>query len=285
MFHQTTVALTVEKNPLRELISKNIAHTIGRFGLPLDSSTSAYASSEDPLSHPPSDYHSPPMSPSDMYDDSPVHIDCVIAIEATMDEMRSQYKATHQLLQDVLNRLGPAQAQNVQDPIPMPPTHQSPSPSIPASSTGWKKFSLKPSLPSKFNGDQASGKAFQTSCRTYLCLCPEAFENDDIKIIWAMSYMKAGRAGCWAIQEFEQEAKTGHLCFLDWPDFESEFRKDFMLLDSEATAINILEMTTAYFQGKRMVDDHLNHFCDLIYDSRYTDPKMVVVKFQKGLDR
>jgi len=47
------------------------------------------------------------MSPSDMINDRPVSMDRVIAIEATMDEMRSQHEATHQMLQDVLTRLGP----------------------------------------------------------------------------------------------------------------------------------------------------------------------------------
>ena len=55
-----------------------------------------------------------------------------------------------------------------------------------------------------------------------------------------------------------------------------------MLLDLEATVINILEMT-AYFQGKRTVNDYLDQFCNLIYNSRYTNPKTVVVKFQRGL--
>jgi len=56
-----------------------------------------------------------------------------------------------------------------------------------------------------------------------------------------------------------------------------------MPLDSEAAAINVLE-TTAYFQGKRMVDDYLDQFRDLIYNSRYTDLKTIVVKFCQGLD-
>ena len=90
--------------------------------------------------------------------------------------------------------------------------------------------------------------------------------------------MKTGHSNCWAIREFEQEAKTGHLRFIDWLDFEEEFQKDFMLLDLEATIINVLE-TTAYFQGKWMVDDYLDQFWDLIYDSGYTNPKTVVVKF------
>jgi len=110
------------------------------------------------------------------------------------------------------------------------------------------------------------------------------FEDDLTKIIWAMSYMKTGRANRWATREFEQEVKTGHLHFIDWLDFEEEFRKDFMPLDSESAAINVLE-TTAYFQGKRTVDDYLDQFRDLIYDSGYTDLKTVVVKFHRGLDR
>jgi len=96
--------------------------------------------------------------------------------------------------------------------------------------------------------------------------------------------MKSGRANRWATREFEQEAKTGRLRFLDWLDFEDEFRKDFMPLDAEAAAINVLQ-TTTYFQGKRLVDDYLNQFHDLIYDSGYTNPKTVVVKFRRGLDR
>jgi hypothetical protein len=99
-----------------------------------------------------------------------------------------------------------------------------------------------------------------------------------------MSYMKTGRTGRWATQEFEHEVWDGNLRFIDWLDFEDEFRKDFLPLNSEATAVNILE-TTAYFQGKRTVNDYLDQFQDLIDDSGYTDPKTIVVKFRRGLDR
>ena len=56
---------------------------------------------------------------------------------------------------------------------------------------------------------------------------------------------------------------------MDWLDFEDEFHKDFLPLNSEAMAVNILE-TTAYFQGKRMVDNYLDQFQDLVYDSRHS---------------
>jgi len=73
------------------------------------------------------------------------------------------------------------------------------------------------------------------------------FEEDSTKIVWAMSYMKSGCTNHWATHEFEQEVKAGRLRFLDWDNFEDKFRKDFMPLDAEAAAINVLE-TTTYFQ-------------------------------------
>jgi Retrotransposon gag protein/Zinc knuckle len=219
-------------------------------------------------------------------DDSPFESNRLLALEATVDEMRNQNEATHTLLQDLLRRLGPAQAETAQSPTRQSPGHRPPlTPSAPTSSAGRKKVSLKPALPPDFSGDRAAGKAFLNACRTYIRLCPEAFEDDEsVKILWAMSYMKTGRAARWASRELEAEAREGNLRFLDWPDFEDEFRKDFLPLDAEAAAINTLE-TTAYFQGKRSVDDYLDQFKDLIEDSGYTDPKTIVVKFRRGLDR
>jgi len=93
-----------------------------------------------------------------------------------------------------------------------------------------------------------------------------------------MSYMNSGCAGHWATQEFEIKARDGRLCFLDWPDFKEEFRKDFLPLNTEAAAVNILE-TMDYFQGTQSVDAYLDQFRDLICDSGYSNPKTIVVKF------
>jgi len=48
--------------------------------------------------------------------------------------------------------------------------------------------------------------------------------------------------------KFETEAHNGRLHFLDWLNFEEEFWKNFLPLNSEAAAVNALEMTD-YFQG------------------------------------
>jgi len=85
------------------------------------------------------------------------------------------------------------------------------------------------------------------------------FDDDLVKIIWAMSYMNAGQAGHWAVREFETEVCNRRLRFLDWLDFEEEFRKDFFPLGAEAAAVNALEMTE-YFQGDQTVEAYLDQF-------------------------
>src|SRR5438445_13034147 len=64
-------------------------------------------------------------------------------------------------------------------------------PSIPTSSTGQRQVFLKPSLPLDFDSDWALGKAFLTFYQIYIHLCPEAFDDNLIKIIWTMFYMKS----------------------------------------------------------------------------------------------
>ena len=80
-----------------------------------------------------------------------------------------------------------------------------------------------------------------------------------------------------------EEKNTGDSRFLDWDNFKLEFRKEFCPANSEATAINKLESTT-YYQRTQSVDDYLDKFLDLVAESGHTDPKVLVVKFRRGLD-
>ncbi len=98
-----------------------------------------------------------------------------------------------------------------------------------------------------------------------------------------MSYMKTGRAAKWVdtILCWEQ-CNPGQIMFADWPEFLNVFRLQFFPVDEAATAINILE-SKAYYQNARNVDDYLNKFRTLIMDSGYSDPKIVVIKFRRGL--
>ena len=141
-----------------------------------------------------------------------------------------------------------------------------------------------PALPSEYDGDRLKGQAFLISCQTYMCLCPDSFPEEQTKITWTLSYMKSGWAAKWAERIFYWEEKNpGYSKFLDWDEFQNGFRKDFCPAHSNVAAINKLESTT-YYQKSQSINDYLDEFVELVAEVGYTDPKIVVVKFWKGLD-
>jgi len=144
----------------------------------------------------------------------------------------------------------------------------------------------KPANPPEFNGERSEGLAFLNSCQTYIRLCSNEFPDEQTKIMWAMSYMKTGRAQKWTARIFRWESleENKHQTrFLDWTDFQNEFRKEFIPAHADAIAINRLE-SSAYYQKNRPLDDYIDEFQDLIIDAGYTDPKTIVVKFRRGLN-
>ena len=177
----------------------------------------------------------------------PSDSDCILYLEQTIDDLKSQGDVTKQLLQDILGQLGPTAPIG---PAPMQKLASSnqqietPVVTTTTPSARWKKNHVKPSTPADFDGDQAKGKAFLTSCHTYIWLCADSFKDNDTKIIWAMSFMKTGRASRWAQRELEHEAAKGSLWFTDWLDFEDEFHQDFTPLNAKATAVNIHQENT-----------------------------------------
>ena len=88
----------------------------------------------------------------------------------------------------------------------------------------------------------------------------------------------------WAAQVFKwEEENSGYYKFLDWDEFRMEFRKYFCPAHSNSMAINKLE-STSYFQKTRSVDNYVDEFIDLIMEAGYANPKVIVVKFRRGLD-
>ena len=205
------------------------------------------------------------------------------AIEQALSETEARYIETQRQIEQLAN--GFHQLQQILLQQQKPPS--SPTPKTPTSESVLQTPKIRappPALPNKFDGDRSKGPAFIRSCQTYMLLCPESFSDDQTKIIWALSYMKSGRAAKWAARIFKwEEENAGYTKFLDWDNFKSEFRKEFCPANSDAAAINKLE-STAYYQRTRSVDDYLDEFLDLIAESGYTDPKTLVVKFRRGLD-
>jgi hypothetical protein len=130
----------------------------------------------------------------------------------------------------------------------------------------------RPAVPPQFDGDRTKGTAILNSCQTYIRLCPKEFADEQTKIVWAMSYMKARRAAKWSARVFHWEQQPDNsesTWFLDWTDFLEEFRKEFTPAYADALTINRLE-SSAYYQKSRSLDDYLDEFQDLITESSYT---------------
>ena len=200
--------------------------------------------------------------------------DRIASLEQTIAGMQERQVELYQKLEQFLK----ASAQCSDPPIPTTPTLPSLVPP--------RSHKARPSVPTDFDGDHSKGIAFLNSCQTYIRLCPEDFADEQTKIIWAMSYMKSGRAQKWTAHIFrweQQPENSGANKFFDWEDFCNEFRKEFTPAHSDALAINRLE-SAAYYQKNRPLDDYIDEFQDLVTESGYSDPKTIVVKFRRGLN-
>ena len=133
-----------------------------------------------------------------------------------------------------------------------------------------------------FNGECHNGRAFLSSCSLYIRLALEQFHDEQERILWALMFFKGGRAAKWSENIFRQEADTGVFPIQTWGDFEQQFRLHFFPANAEVDVINTLK-GTSYHQGNQTVDDYLDSFQALVSDMGYTDPRTLVVKFQRGL--
>jgi len=200
----------------------------------------------------------------------------ISALEQALSDLQARDESTQQKLDILLTHILPS-TRPVLSPKLEPPA-------LPSTSPAPASRGLRPALPSEFDGDRSKGMEFLYSCRTYIRLRPDSFPDDQTKIVWALSYMKAGRAAKWAARVFRwEEENPRSYKFVDWEDFSKEFKEEFCPLHADVAAINRLE-STSYFQHKRSVDEYLDEFLDLISEAGYTDPKTIVVKFRRGLD-
>lgn len=199
----------------------------------------------------------------------------VVALEQALSELQTRDVSTQTKLNLILEHISSLK----------PPTSSPlPETDIPILRPTPSMRGPPPALPNEFDGNRTKGLAFLRSCQTYIRLCSDNFSDDQMKIVWALSYMKEGRAAKWAARIFRwEEDHPGSRQFADWQSFCDSFKTEFCPSHTDIAAINRLE-SVAYFQNKRSVDEYLDEFLDLITEAGYTDPKTIVVKFRRGLE-
>ena len=132
-----------------------------------------------------------------------------VALEHALSELQVQDETTQQKLDSLIDHINKVLTHQTITPTPIIP-------SIP------REGSVRPALPSEFDGDRSLGMDFLYSCQTYIRLCPSSFSDDQMKIMWALSYMKSGRAAKWSARVFHwMEENSDSDRFVDWESFFS----------------------------------------------------------------
>jgi Retrotransposon gag protein len=141
----------------------------------------------------------------------------------------------------------------------------------------------KPAKPSEYDGDRVNGRTFLQSCTLYLGLCVSDFPDEKSQILWALSFMMSGRVAIFATHVFTHEVKNGVSLYPSWKDFTEAFRHQFFPLHKATDAMNQLELRQ-YHQDKHSIDEYINEFKALVEKAEYTDGRVIVMKFRRGLD-
>jgi Retrotransposon gag protein/Zinc knuckle len=160
------------------------------------------------------------------------------------------------------------------NPSPLHESHREPRPSARL---------IKPASPNDFSGERTKGRAFLNSCELYLHLAPHQFEDEHAKIMWAMSFMKSGRAARFVDRQMRGYHSVGSLPYESWTDFVVEFVSDFCPKNEIQTSRTELE-TSKYYQGARTVDEYVDDFRELVDRARYFEGSHIVLKFRQGLN-
>jgi hypothetical protein len=139
-------------------------------------------------------------------------------MEKRLNEQAEATRAMNEMLNEFIAIMGNQEAaRNVAPPAPVSPPH------VTTPLQASQPSRVKPGIPSHFDGDRAQGRAFLTSCELYISLTQSDFVDEQVRIHWALSYFKGGRAASFAEHILWQELRSGKMCFASWHDFTEEF--------------------------------------------------------------
>jgi hypothetical protein len=142
---------------------------------------------------------------------------------------------------------------------------------------------IKLSCPNEFGGDRTKGRAFLNSCKLYTALAPHQLVDDHVKIMWALSFMKSGRAARFVEHQMRGYHNVGSLSYGSWQEFVHEFISEFCPKNEVQTSRTDLK-TTKFFQGGRSVNEYVDDFREIVQRARYFEGTHIFLKFHQGLD-
>jgi len=88
--------------------------------------------------------------------------------------------------------------------------------------------------PEVFTGDRKKADAFLRAVSLNIAIQPNAFPNDQTKVLYALSWMQGGSAGDWAANHTRTILETGAQPFATWAVFRERFEAAFGDSDRQA---------------------------------------------------
>ncbi|KIJ34468.1 hypothetical protein M422DRAFT_263433 [Sphaerobolus stellatus SS14] len=168
------------------------------------------------------------------------------ALELTLAEERLKTERIENQLQQLIELLDPTRAATE----PAPPGN---TPSVQI---------MDEDTPSEMSTGR--GQSFLNSCSLYFSIAGRAFQDEQARISWALTFFKTGQAASFADRILRTQSRTGKPYFANWSAFELEFKKHFTPRNRQVTAITQLK-GSSWYQGSDSVN--------------------LVVKFKKGLNK
>ena len=164
-------------------------------------------------------------------------------------------------------------------------SHQQPSTSTVASTTTTaappKPQELKLGQPSTFDGEPKKARAWINNTQLYLLVNKNVYDHDDKKIVFALSFMKEGSAGLWALTETETALTRNPPGFGTSADFLKRFNNSFILENTREQAIAWLSTTKV--NDKINLLDYISKFKNNATLSGITDQNVLINFFSRGI--
>ena len=164
-------------------------------------------------------------------------------------------------------------------------SHQQPSTSTVASTTTSaappKPQELKLGQPSTFDGNPKKARAWINNTQLYLLVNKDVYDHDDKKVTFALSFMKEGAAGLWALTETETAFTRNPPGFGTWANFLKRFNDSFILENTREQAIAWL--TTTKVNNKIDILDYISKFKNNTTLSGITDQNILINFFSRGI--
>ena len=144
-----------------------------------------------------------------------------------------------------------------------------------------KPHELKLGQPTAFDGDPKKARAWINNAQLYLLVNKAAYNHDNKKIAYILSFMTEGSAGLWALTETETALKKNPQSFGSWNNFLDRFNASFILENTKDQAIAWL--STARTSNKLPLLEYISKFKNNTALSKIKNEDVLINFFSRGI--